>query len=77
MRKCFERVYGKAKIEEETGRKVSALAEEVANRLLNDNPNIDTWDLETLFNREFGYRYALACMRERTNIMKSQNIIEE
>lgn len=74
MRKCFERIDGGVKIEPETSKKVSDLAEEVANRLLADNPDIDTWDLETLFKSEFGYRYALACMREKS---KSQNIIEE
>jgi hypothetical protein len=74
MRKCFERINGNVKVEPETSRKVSDLAEEVANRLLADNPNVDTWDLETLFKSEFGYRYALACMREK---FKSQNIIEE
>lgn len=65
MRKCFERVDGNVKVEPETSRKVTDLADEVANRLLADNPNVDTWDLETLFIREFGYRYALACMREK------------
>lgn len=74
MRKCFERVYGKVKVESETSKIVSALAEKVANQLLASNPDVDTWDLENLFNREFGYRYALACMREKS---KSQNIIEE
>ena len=74
MRKCFERIDGNVKVEPETSRKVSDLAEEVANRLLADNPNADTWDLETLFNSAFGYRYALACMREKS---KSQNIIKE
>ena len=74
MRKCFERINGNVKVEPETSRKVSGLAEEVANRLLADNPNVDTWDLENLFDREFGYRYALACMREKS---KSQNIMEE
>ena len=65
MRECFERVDGKVKVEPETSRKVTDLANEVANRLLADNPNVDTWDLETLFIREFGYRYALARMREK------------
>lgn len=65
MRKCFERVDGNVKVEPETSRKVTDLANEVANQLLADNPNVDTWDLETLFIREFGYRYALACMREK------------
>ena len=74
MRKCFERVDGKVKVESETNKKVSDLAEEVANRLLADNPDVDTWDLENLFNREFGYCYALACMREKS---RSQNIIQE
>ena len=74
MRKCFERVYGKVKVESETSKIVSALAEKVANQLLASNPDVDTWDLENLFNREFGYRYALACMREKS---KSQNIIKE
>ena len=66
MRKCFERVYGKVKVESETSKIVSALAEKVANQLLASNPDVDTWDLENLFNREFGYRYALACMREKS-----------
>lgn len=74
MRKCFERAYGKVKVESETSKIVSALAEKVANQLLVSNPDVDTWDLENLFNREFGYRYALACMREKS---KSQNIIKE
>ena len=74
MRKCFERIDGSLKIEPETSRKVSELAKEVANRLLADNPDVDIWDLETLFNREFGYRYALACMREKS---RSRNIIKE
>lgn len=65
MRECFERVDGNVKVEPETSRKVTDLANEVANRLLADNPNVDTWDLETLFIREFGYRYALAWMREK------------
>lgn len=70
MRKCFERVDSKVKVESETNKKVADLAEEVANRLLADNPNVDTWDLENLFNREFGYRYALACMREKSKVLK-------
>lgn len=74
MRKCFERINGNIKVEPEISKKVSDLAEEVANRLLADNPNVDTWDLETLFISEFGYCYALARMREKS---KSQNIIEE
>ncbi len=74
MRKCFERVNSKVKVESETSKKVSTLAEEVANQLLTSNPDVDTWDLENLFNREFGYHYALACMREKS---KSQNIIKE
>lgn len=73
MRKCFERIDGGVKIEPETSRKVSDLAEEVVNRLLTDNPDVDTWDLETLFKSEFGYRYAVACMREKS---KSRNIIK-
>lgn len=71
MRECFERIDGNVKVEPETSRKVADLAEEVANRLLADNSNVDTWDLETLFIREFGYRYALACMREKA---KSQTL---
>lgn len=74
MRKCFERIDGNVKVEPETRRKVSDLAEEIANRLLADNPNVDTWDLEALFNCKFRYQYALACMREKA---KSRNIIEE
>lgn len=74
MRKCFERVNGKVRVESETSKKVSDLANEVANRLLSDNLDVDTWDLETLFNREFGYRYALACVREKS---RTQNIIGE
>lgn len=74
MRKCFERIDGNVKVEPETSRKVSDLAEEVANRLLADNPDVDTWDLETLFNCKFGYQYALACMRENA---KSRNMIKE
>lgn len=74
MRKCFERTDGNVKVEPETSRKVSDLAEKVANQLLASNPDVDIWDLENLFNREFGYRYALACMREKS---KSQNIIKE
>lgn len=74
MRKCFERIGNSVKVESETSKKVSDLAEEVANRLLADNPNVDTWDLETLFNSAFGYRYSVACMREKA---KSQNIIKE
>lgn len=74
MRKCFERINGNVKVEPETSRKVSDLAEEVANRLLADNPNVDTWDLETLFKSEFGYHYVVARMREKS---KSQNIIKE
>jgi len=65
MRECFERVDGNVKVGPETSRKVTDLANEVANRLLADNPNVDTWDLETLFIREFGYRYALTWMREK------------
>lgn len=71
MRKCFERIDGGMKIEPETSRKVSDLAKEVANRLLADNPNVDIWDLETLFNREFGRCYASAWMREKS---RSRNI---
>ena len=74
MRKCFERVDSKVKIESETSKKVSALAEKIANQLLASNPDVDTWDLESLFNHEFGYHYALACMREKS---KSQNTIKE
>lgn len=74
MRKCFERIDGGVKIEPETSRKVSDLAEEVANRLLTDNPDVDTWDLETLFKSEFEYRYAVAWMREKS---KSRNITKE
>lgn len=74
MRRCFERANGKVKVELETSKKVSALAEKVANQLLVSNPDIDTWDLENLFSHEFGYHYALACMREKS---KSQNIIKE
>lgn len=74
MRKCFKRIDGKVKVEPETSKKVSDLAEEVANRLLVDNPNVDTWDLETLFNSTFGYCYSVACMREKS---KYQNITEE
>jgi hypothetical protein len=74
MRKCFERINGNVKVEPETSRRVSDLAEEVASRLLADNLDVDTWDLETLFKSEFGYRYALAWMREKS---KSQNIIKE
>lgn len=74
MRKCFKRANGKVKVKLETRKKVSALAEEVANRLLADNPDVDTWDLENLFSSEFGYRYALACMREKS---KYQNIIND
>ena len=74
MRKCFERINGNIKVEPEIRKKVSDLAEEVANRLLADNPNVDTWDLETLFISEFGYHYSVACVREKS---KSQNIIEE
>ena len=74
MRKCFERIDGGMKIEPETSRKVSDLAKEVANRLLADNPDVDIWDLETLFNREFGYCYASAWMREKS---RSRNIQKE
>lgn len=74
MRKCFKRIDGGVKVESETSRKVSDLAEEIANRLLADNPDVDTWDLEALFNREFGYQYALACMKEKA---KFRNIIKE
>lgn len=44
MRKCFERIDGSVKVDLETNQKVSDLAEEIANRLLADNPNVDTWD---------------------------------
>lgn len=71
MRKCFERIDGAVNIEPETDRKVSELADEVANRLLADNPDVDVWDLDTLFEGKFGHYYALAWARERT---KSQNI---
>ena len=74
MRKCFERIDGSLKIEPETSRKVSDLAKEVANRLLADNPDVDIWDLETLFNSKFGYYYASAWMREKS---RSRNIIKE
>lgn len=74
MRKCFERIDGSVKVDLETNQKVSDLAEEIANRLLADNPNVDTWDLEALFKSEFGYQYALACTREKA---KSRNMMKE
>lgn len=39
-------------------------AEEVANELLNKFPNVDVFDLKTIFELEFNFSYTMACCAE-------------